>query len=107
MTGPTTDAIPKMPPKIPWTRARVRSEEHTSELQSRSDLVCRLLLEKKKKATKSDWSWTRAYEPRGLYIRRWRNAHARSPRSATTARDACAPNSRPTGPNGHQTVREQ
>src|SRR2546421_4460877 len=28
---------------------RVRSEEHTSELQSRSDLVCRLLLEKKKK----------------------------------------------------------
>src|SRR2546421_9556899 len=28
-----------------------RSEEHTSELQSRSDLVCRLLLEKKKDAT--------------------------------------------------------
>src|SRR5712664_4575049 len=27
----------------------VRSEEHTSELQSRSDVVCRLLLEKKKK----------------------------------------------------------
>src|SRR2546428_6142303 len=33
--------------------ARVaRSEEHTSELQSRSDLVCRLLLEKKKKKIK-------------------------------------------------------
>src|SRR2546421_198287 len=29
-----------------------RSEEHTSELQSRSDLVCRLLLEKKKKKKK-------------------------------------------------------
>src|SRR5699024_11904174 len=29
----------------------VRSEEHTSELQSRFDLVCRLLLEKKKKKT--------------------------------------------------------
>src|SRR5690349_23904137 len=28
---------------------RTRSEEHTSELQSRRDLVCRLLLEKKKK----------------------------------------------------------
>src|SRR2546428_5932093 len=28
--------------------AAARSEEHTSELQSRSDLVCRLLLEKKK-----------------------------------------------------------
>src|SRR2546428_5000703 len=27
-----------------------RSEEHTSELQSRSDLVCRLLLEKKKRS---------------------------------------------------------
>src|SRR5438105_10599760 len=30
-----------------------RSEEHTSELQSRVDLVCRLLLEKKKKKQKS------------------------------------------------------
>src|SRR5258707_6884369 len=30
-------------------RRRVRSEEHTSELQSRQYLVCRLLLEKKKK----------------------------------------------------------
>src|SRR5216683_3926201 len=30
-----------------------RSEEHTSELQSRSDLVCRLLLEKKKKIPKT------------------------------------------------------
>src|SRR2546427_6039195 len=29
--------------------ARARSEEHTSELQSQSNLVCRLLLEKKKK----------------------------------------------------------
>src|SRR2546421_5253051 len=32
---------------------RGRSEEHTSELQSRSDLVCRLLLEKKKNEKKS------------------------------------------------------
>src|SRR5690349_1190939 len=32
----------------------VRSEEHTSELQSRRDLVCRLLLEKKKKMTKDN-----------------------------------------------------
>src|SRR5699024_12500892 len=30
-----------------WMRLRMRSEEHTSELQSRFDLVCRLLLEKK------------------------------------------------------------
>src|SRR5438067_3763450 len=33
--------------------AHQRSEEHTSELQSRFDLVCRLLLEKKKKQIKS------------------------------------------------------
>src|SRR5947207_8714267 len=33
-------------------RTGVRSEEHTSELQSHSDLVCRLLLEKKKKKKK-------------------------------------------------------
>src|SRR2546427_9409752 len=31
-----------------------RSEEHTSELQSQSNLVCRLLLEKKKKASPPD-----------------------------------------------------
>src|SRR5438034_8519453 len=31
-----------------------RSEEHTSELQSHSDLVCRLLLEKKKKRMKNE-----------------------------------------------------
>src|SRR2546430_7396898 len=35
---------------------RARSEEHTSELQSQSNLVCRLLLEKKtKKQTVKDW----------------------------------------------------
>src|SRR5438034_7959440 len=32
---------------VKWSLDRVRSEEHTSELQSHSDLVCRLLLEKK------------------------------------------------------------
>src|SRR2546421_9123538 len=35
----------------------IRSEEHTSELQSRSDLVCRLLLEKKKKHYR-DLAWS-------------------------------------------------
>src|SRR5690349_23872301 len=38
---PTDDKI--------FTFEPIRSEEHTSELQSRRDLVCRLLLEKKKK----------------------------------------------------------
>src|SRR2546422_2469174 len=42
----------RLVPRLPWRRARYhrRSEEHTSELQSRLHLVCRLLLEKKKKA---------------------------------------------------------
>src|SRR2546429_6673417 len=39
-TGPCTGTSP--------TALRLRSEEHTSELQSRLHLVCRLLLEKKK-----------------------------------------------------------
>src|SRR5256885_8949487 len=34
---------------LPQSRGRLRSEEHTSELQSPCNLVCRLLLEKKKK----------------------------------------------------------
>src|SRR2546421_3871221 len=37
------------PPQSTRADPQRRSEEHTSELQSRSDLVCRLLLEKKKK----------------------------------------------------------
>src|SRR5688572_32747678 len=40
----------------PWdsaTNRQLRSEEHTSELQSQSNLVCRLLLEKKKKKKKN------------------------------------------------------
>src|SRR3712207_8327348 len=42
----------KGPRRVPLrlrVRLRLRSEEHTSELQSRQYLVCRLLLEKKKK----------------------------------------------------------
>src|SRR5690349_23169030 len=39
-------------PLLPDRSSRARSEEHTSELQSRRDLVCRLLLEKKKKKKK-------------------------------------------------------
>src|SRR5215469_17398035 len=48
-------AEPRLPGRLPRAieraglRAHLRSEEHTSELQSRRDLVCRLLLEKKKK----------------------------------------------------------
>src|SRR5438034_7433783 len=55
------DALP-ISPRIHWAESLCRcsrcstasrSEEHTSELQSHSDLVCRLLLEKKKKKKKT------------------------------------------------------
>src|SRR2546427_6765315 len=41
----------------------VRSEEHTSELQSQSNLVCRLLLEKKKAAERKSSSLPRSILP--------------------------------------------
>src|SRR5215467_4822818 len=44
-----TSAGPPGSPPTGWTRSAPRSEEHTSELQSPCNLVCRLLLEKKKK----------------------------------------------------------
>src|SRR3989441_5119458 len=47
--GPLERVTPPFP-RMSYTEA-VRSEEHTSELQSLAYLVCRLLLEKKKKKT--------------------------------------------------------
>src|SRR5687768_18132722 len=47
----TADGSP-LSPSPTRCRAVVRSEEHTSELQSRLHLVCRLLLEKKKNITR-------------------------------------------------------
>src|SRR5438034_7847385 len=49
--GVVVIATPRGQTSVPITleRGGARSEEHTSELQSHSDLVCRLLLEKKKK----------------------------------------------------------
>src|SRR5688572_31081800 len=47
MTCPTFMAHPPGYLVRPSTTDRARSEEHTSELQSQSNLVCRLLLEKK------------------------------------------------------------
>src|SRR2546430_8518948 len=46
---PSLDSCPARPGPDPG--GGVRSEEHTSELQSQSNLVCRLLLEKKKNDT--------------------------------------------------------
>src|SRR5688572_32692527 len=49
-TDTVQDAFPGKEPfvEFPKLRLKHRSEEHTSELQSQSNLVCRLLLEKKK-----------------------------------------------------------
>src|SRR5690606_41952123 len=44
--------LSKTPTRTSSNRISPRSEEHTSELQSRENLVCRLLLEKKKKTKK-------------------------------------------------------
>src|SRR5690625_7063229 len=54
-----TAAGPK-PSVEPPNAERMRSEEHTSELQSRGHLVCRLLLEKKKETTRTKQEY-RAY----------------------------------------------
>src|SRR5438034_6034881 len=45
---------------FPWQRSKLerrRSEEHTSELQSHSDIVCRLLLEKTNSRTRAAGRW--------------------------------------------------
>src|SRR5256886_2963361 len=72
-------------------RRAVRSEEHTSELQSQSNLVCRLLLEKKKKLNQSGYS---------LLLSRANKNVARQPHSgekhcldSTTKQDSAHPSS--------------
>ena len=49
---------------VPWGDAQARSEEHTSELQSRRNLVCRLLLEQKK-SHRLHWNSTTSYTSHG------------------------------------------
>src|SRR5438034_6972847 len=61
-------SVPRRSPSGPRTRGR--SEEHTSELQSHSDLVCRLLLEKKKR--KKNRRYTRSGRHSRPSHRRWR-----------------------------------
>src|SRR5690349_21964720 len=57
----------------PAARQR-RSEEHTSELQSRRDLVCRLLLEKKKKNNAKRTNATRTSRQGGGHLLAWYRA---------------------------------
>src|SRR2546430_7724461 len=64
--------------KCAGARARPRSEEHTSELQSQSNLVCRLLLEKKKTLSGSAAATRRKVLPLGRHCARLRHSHVRS-----------------------------
>src|SRR2546430_8984679 len=54
-------ACPPHTPARPSTKPPWRSEEHTSELQSQSNLVCRLLLEKKKNSTNSPFTYALSF----------------------------------------------
>src|SRR5438034_1909703 len=55
-----------------------RSEEHTSELQSHSDLVCRLLLEKKKKKKQKHEHTTKGYTATHTQNENYKTTDARS-----------------------------
>src|SRR5438477_7177880 len=55
---PQPACAPARGPECGTERRRGRSEEHTSELQSHVNLVCRLLLEKKKEQKVTTWSQT-------------------------------------------------
>src|SRR5260370_24267096 len=59
-TSTTTSAWRRTGGRTPTSPAPGRSEEHTSELQSHLNLVCRLLLEKKKKSKLLRWISSRA-----------------------------------------------
>src|SRR5438105_8151913 len=87
----------------PAGASRLRSEEHTSELQSRVDLVCRLLLEKKKKMSQTRGK--RAGDLRGRLESTSRDTSTRisaasdplsTTRNCTTAQIGAELNERPT-----------
>src|SRR5258707_2714135 len=78
LTSPTWP--PRQSPRSRCTRLaaprRPRSEEHTSELQSRQYLVCRLLLEKKKK--KKNKNDTSIYHDRMCFVKKCHMQQSRS-----------------------------
>src|SRR5436309_8311909 len=60
---------------LPGAQLRTRSEEHTSELQSREKLVCRLLLEKKKKTLHGGERYTVVPCPPVRHPRKYRHPY--------------------------------
>src|SRR5438270_10538257 len=86
------DALPTSRPASPartWPACAARpstcprSEEHTSELQSQSNLVCRLLLEKKKKKTKPNKNQSNNSEKPQLQNQQTHNTYAKQRRQNT------------------------
>src|SRR2546429_2836590 len=71
--GDTSVEQPAGPEAVVPVEDPERSEEHTSELQSRLHLVCRLLLEKKKNRHK-EHRYQRCAEP--LHVELWKHALA-------------------------------
>src|SRR5580658_8477919 len=69
-----------------FMRRQSRSEEHTSELQSPCNLVCRLLLEKKKQRAATCWRRTKPSPARLRFLR---------PRPSPRPRNSCTRPSRP------------
>src|SRR2546430_12980868 len=80
---PRVAEVERQTTAAPWRQrlAPVRSEEHTSELQSQSNLVCRLLLEKKKTAPSHIQRRLDAIPPShpARYFQRARRLHKRAP----------------------------
>src|SRR5690349_22897672 len=67
---PEPDPEPdEQPARATATLVTARSEEHTSELQSRREIVCRLLLEKKKTVTEAVICFPRSSTSCAIYAR--------------------------------------
>src|SRR5258705_5266623 len=66
---------------LPVTRSNTRSEEHTSELQSLRHLVCRLLLEKKKKNKRGSVSTTTCPDHGAAGTKSYATAQRSAPRT--------------------------
>src|SRR2546430_8217081 len=68
LTRSTHIGEPCGPARLLGDGSRSRSEEHTSELQSQSNLVCRLLLEKKNKETSLQHAVYSTHQNHGLLV---------------------------------------
>src|SRR4030066_1896810 len=66
--SPPASAMPRRSSPCRGDRCASRSEEHTSELQSHLNLVCRLLLEKKKKQSTHDEASTTVQTTHDMHL---------------------------------------